>query len=89
MAIGKPPFETADVKTTYRRIKMNAYSFPDTVPISEDLKNLISRILVTDPLARPSLDDILNHPFFNTPFPRLLPPSTVAVPPSQSFLKQF
>jgi len=25
LLIGKPPFETSDVKTTYRRIKMNAY----------------------------------------------------------------
>ena len=29
MLIGKPPFETNDVKTTYKRIKMNAYTFPD------------------------------------------------------------
>ena len=29
LLIGKPPFETSDVKTTYRRIRMNAYSFPD------------------------------------------------------------
>lgn len=32
---GKPPFETNDVKTTYRKIKQNAYSFPETIPISE------------------------------------------------------
>lgn len=34
LLIGKPPFETNDVKTTYRRIKMNAYSFPEHVIIS-------------------------------------------------------
>ena len=28
MLVGKPPFETNDVKTTYRRIKANSYSFP-------------------------------------------------------------
>ena len=33
--IGKPPFETSDVKTTYRRIRMNAYSFPEHVNISD------------------------------------------------------
>ena len=27
----EPPFETNDVKTTYRRIRMNNYNFPDTV----------------------------------------------------------
>ena len=90
MAIGKPPFETNDVKLTYRRIKMNAYSFPDTISLSEDLKDLISSILVNDPMARPSLDDILNSNFFakNT-VPKLLPASTLAVPPSSSYLKQF
>jgi polo-like kinase 1 len=34
LLIGKPPFETNDVKTTYRRIKMNAYSFPEHVILS-------------------------------------------------------
>jgi polo-like kinase 1 len=34
--IGKPPFETADVKTTYRRIRMNTYSFPEHARISEN-----------------------------------------------------
>ena len=28
MLIGKPPYETPDVKTTYKKIKMNNYSFP-------------------------------------------------------------
>ena len=31
MLLGKPPFETNDVKETYKRIKMNAYSFPDQI----------------------------------------------------------
>ena len=49
LIIGKPPFETSDVKTTYKRIRMNAYSFPDHVPISEPAKDLISKILQGDP----------------------------------------
>ncbi len=35
LIIGKPPFETSDVKTTYRRIRINAYNFPELVPISD------------------------------------------------------
>jgi polo-like kinase 1 len=90
MLIGKPPFETNDVKLTYRRIKMNAYSFPEQVNISVEAKNLISEILVSDPSARPSMDDILAHPFMTrNSIPRLLPASTLAVPPSSSYLKQF
>lgn len=38
LLIGKPPFETKDVKTTYKRIRMNAYSFPDHVTISKEAK---------------------------------------------------
>jgi polo-like kinase 1 len=90
MAIGKPPFETNDVKLTYRRIKMNAYSFPENISISEELKDLITNILVNDPLQRPSLDDIQNSRFLTrNPVPKLLPASSLAVPPSSSYLKQF
>jgi polo-like kinase 1 len=90
MIIGKPPFETTDVKATYKRIKMNAYAFPEGVPISDEARDLISRILVTVPEDRPSLDEILSHAFFTkNVVPRLLPTSTLAVPPSSSYLRQF
>ena len=56
LIIGKPPFETTDVKATYTRIKMNQYSFPDHVPISDEARDLISRILTGDPTARPNLE---------------------------------
>ena len=91
LIIGKPPFETSDVKTTYRRIRMNAYSFPEQIPISDAARNLISQILNLDPTKRPGLDEILDHDFFqngNT-IPKLLPASTLACPPSASYLRQF
>mmetsp|Transcript_21031 Transcript_21031/g.18659 ORF Transcript_21031/g.18659 Transcript_21031/m.18659 type:complete len:118 (+) Transcript_21031:428-781(+) len=31
LLIGKPPFETSDVKTTYKKIRLNSYTFPDNV----------------------------------------------------------
>ena len=91
LIIGKPPFEARDVKTTYKRIKMNAYTFPENAIISEAAKNLISQILVLDPSKRPTLDQILTHDFFNqgTSIPKLLPPSTLACTPSLSYIKQF
>ena len=64
LIIGKPPFEAKDVKTIYKRIKMNAWAFPENAKISEAAKDLISQILVLDPLKRPSLDQILTHDFF-------------------------
>ena len=90
MIVGKPPFETNDVKLTYRRIKMNAYSFPENIIISEELKELITSILINDPTARPSLDEVLDSRFFTkSNIPKLLPASTLAVPPSSSYIKQF
>lgn len=91
LLIGKPPFETSDVKTTYRRIRMNAYSFPDHVPISDQAKSLVTRILVTEPTKRPTLDEMLAHDFFHqgNSIPKLLPPSTLACPPSATYLRQF
>jgi polo-like kinase 1 len=56
LLVGKPPFETQDVKTTYNRIRMNAYSFPDHVKLSEESISLITQILRSDPTRRPGLD---------------------------------
>ena len=91
LIVGKPPFETSDVKTTYRRIRMNAYTFPEHITVSEAAKSLITKILHNDPARRPSLDDILSHEFFNHggSIPRLLPASTLACPPSGSYIRQY
>jgi polo-like kinase 1 len=91
LIIGKPPFETSDVKTTYRRIRMNAYTFPDQVPISDSGKDLIQKILNNDPAKRLSLDEILQHDYINHggSVPRLLPASTLACPPSGTYIRQF
>ena len=85
LIIGKPPFETSDVKTTYKRIRMNAYSFPDHIIISDAAKDLITRILNSDPKLRPTLDEISNQEFLNHPggsVPKSLPQSFLACPPS-------
>lgn len=90
LLVGKPPFETTDVKTTYKRIKMNAYTFPDNMMVSDLSKDLISRILITDPAKRLTLTQIQNHEFFHQTnlIPKLLPASTLACAPSTNFLKQ-
>lgn len=76
LIIGKPPFETADVKSTYKKIRENDYAFPAEPKISAEAKDLITRILRTVPSTRPSLDAIAQHPFFTGPrafFPTSLP----------------
>lgn len=91
LLIGKPPFETPDVKTTYKKIRMNSYQFPEHVIISDPAKGLITKILNLDPARRPTLDEILAHPFLNSggTIPKVLPLSTLACPPSISYTKQF
>lgn len=91
LIIGKPPFETPDVKATYKKIKACAYCFPEHIPISEPARNLITKILVLDPTKRPNLDEILNHPFLNHSggIPKELPLCTLACPPPANFTKQF
>jgi polo-like kinase 1 len=91
LIIGKPPFETNDIKLTYQRIKENNYSFPDNVAISENAKDLITKILITAPEKRLTLDEIIRHPFIDHggPVPKLMPLSTLACPPTPSYMKQF
>ena len=91
LIIGKPPFETNNVKETYKRIKMGNYSFPENAVISEPAKDLIQSILVLDPHKRPTLDEILSHDFFNiaVSIPKTMPQSTLACPPSLSYIRQF
>ena len=91
LIIGKPPFETNNVKETYKRIKMNNYSFPENAVISEPAKELIQSILVIDPHKRPTLKEILASDFINMgiSIPKTMQPATLACPPSISYIKQF
>merc|ERR1712196_128290 len=63
MLIGKPPFETSDVKATYRKIRYNQYTIPEETRISGEAKALIQSLLQTDPSVRPRLDQILLSPW--------------------------
>lgn len=82
LLVGKPPFETSDVKATYKRIKANAYSFPEHVQVSPEARDLVGRILHSTPDFRPSFEDILSHEFFHrNDIPKSLPTSALAVPP--------
>ncbi len=86
--IGRPPFETSNVKTTYKRIRMNSYSFPEHIPINPQGKDLISKLLRSDPKKRISLQGVLDHEFL-TVVPDQMPTSTLACPPSSTFLSQY
>lgn len=84
LLVGKPPYESKDVKSTYQRILRNEYSFPSHIPISEHARHLISSMLQTRPDQRPSLETIIDHPFFThdpTKIPKSLPPCCTHVAP--------
>ncbi|KAG4306291.1 hypothetical protein PORY_000279 [Pneumocystis oryctolagi] len=65
MLIGKPPFQSKEVKAIYKNIRENRYVFPEDIPVSIEAKDLIGSLLDTDPLNRPCIDEIAEHPFFH------------------------
>lgn len=43
--VGSPPFQSKDVKSTYKRILSNIYTYPDGLNVSLDAKDLIASML--------------------------------------------
>ncbi|EED92780.1 predicted protein, partial [Thalassiosira pseudonana CCMP1335] len=80
MIVGKPPYESSDVKSTYKRILANEYSFPQG-KVSNDARTLISSMLQTDPKLRPTLGELRGHPFFSQRIPSSLPSSVTISEP--------
>ncbi|XP_063318619.1 serine/threonine-protein kinase PLK3 [Pelmatolapia mariae] len=76
---GNPPFETLDLKETYKCIKDVRYNLPST--LSPAAQKLISGILQKNPSDRLTLDQILNHEFFKGFTPDKLPPSSCTMVP--------
>lgn len=59
---GNPPFETLDLKETYKCIKEVKYSIPPS--LTPSAQKLISAILQKNPSDRLTLDQILAHEYF-------------------------
>ncbi|XP_029502809.1 serine/threonine-protein kinase PLK2-like [Oncorhynchus nerka] len=66
MLLGRPPFETTNLKETYRCIREARYTLPSS--LTAQAKQLISRMLAKSPADRPHLEDILRHDFFTQGF---------------------
>ncbi|GMH69666.1 hypothetical protein TrLO_g11246 [Triparma laevis f. longispina] len=84
LLVGKPPYEAKDVKSTYKRIIANVYTFPDHVSVSERAKDLIRSMLQSKPEMRPTLDQVQNHEFFtanDVKIPLSLPQSSTVEQP--------
>ncbi|KAJ3594317.1 hypothetical protein NHX12_003624 [Muraenolepis orangiensis] len=77
---GNPPFETLDLKETYKCIKEVRYNLPSN--LSPAAQKLISSVLQKVPSNRLNLDQILAHEFFTKGFtPDKLPPSSCVMVP--------
>lgn len=61
---GRPPFESKDVKDTYKKIKECTFTFPDNVNSSSQLKYLVSSILQKDIHKRPTIRELKGFDFF-------------------------
>ncbi|KAH7878481.1 kinase-like domain-containing protein [Lentinula edodes] len=82
LVIGRPPFQTKDVKAIYKRIRDNAYEFPTERPISQASQQLIQSILAPKPQERPALLDVVHDDFFTKgAFPPHIPTSAHDVVP--------
>ena len=61
---GNPPFfvpDSDDDTTTYKRIKAVDLRFPADIPVSDDAKDLIRRLIVKEPKDRMRLVDVVQH----------------------------
>ncbi|KAF6764483.1 other/PLK protein kinase [Ephemerocybe angulata] len=82
LVVGRPPFQTKEVKEIYKRIRDNEYEFPPERHISSAVKHLIQEILTPNPAERPTLHEIVDHPFFvQGPVPAFVPTSAHDGPP--------
>jgi serine/threonine protein kinase len=82
LLIGKPPFQTKDIKTIYKKIRDNSYEFPSTISLSDNAKSIVASLLITRPECRPSVDDVMQHPFFKvSPIIQSIPLSALHTAP--------
>ena len=90
MLNGRPPFESQEVKQTYKKIKAGAFQFPEHINIGNFAKDLIRQCLTVDLAKRISLQEMLEHDFFTlVQIPQQMPVSTLVCPPAHSFVKQY
>ncbi|OEL29032.1 Serine/threonine-protein kinase SAPK4 [Dichanthelium oligosanthes] len=76
MLVGAYPFEDQDdpknIRKTIQRIAAIQYKIPDNIHISDECRELISRIFVSNPLRRITMREIKGHPWFLKNLPREL-----------------
>ena len=76
---------------TYEKIRKGIYSFPEQITLSDNVKNIITKIFNLDPSKRPTLDQISEHPFLNNGVgvARTMHISTLAMAPNKAMMDQM
>ncbi|KAL5215297.1 hypothetical protein ABZP36_004449 [Zizania latifolia] len=76
MLVGAYPFEDPDDPKNFRktigRIMSNQYKISEYVHVSQDCRQLLSRIFAANPAKRITIREIRNHPWFLKNLPREL-----------------
>ncbi|KAJ5204348.1 uncharacterized protein N7498_005227 [Penicillium cinerascens] len=66
LVCGKVPFDDQSMPQLHAKIKKGVVEYPPG--LSTECRHIISRMLVTDPKQRASLNEIMNHPWMNKGF---------------------
>jgi len=67
---GSLPFDDENIPNLFKKIRGGIYVLPSF--LSEQVRDLISKMLVTDPLSRITVDEIRKHPWFLTKIPKYI-----------------
>ncbi|KAJ3354049.1 Serine/threonine-protein kinase brsk1 [Kappamyces sp. JEL0680] len=59
---GNLPFDDENIRKLLNKVKQGVYHIPDHVSIPP--RDLLTRMLTVDPAKRPSLRDVMSHPWF-------------------------
>jgi serine/threonine protein kinase len=63
MLFGALPFSDEDERELIRKIREEPVKFPDTVPVTDDAKEVIIKLLEKDPAKRIELLDFVDLPY--------------------------
>ncbi|CAN0279157.1 unnamed protein product [Pylaiella littoralis] len=61
--VGVPPFEAEGHQATYRRISRVDIRWPSSLNISDEAKDLVTKLLRKEPQKRLPLDEVATHPW--------------------------
>ncbi|AET04439.1 Serine/Threonine kinase domain protein [Medicago truncatula] len=74
MLVGEFPFgdqkDLHNLKKIMNKIMLVQYKIPNTVHMSQDCSNLMSRIFVANPMRRITMREIKSHPWFLVNLPK-------------------